>query len=353
MLSLTRRALAASLGACAVAARPAAGRPLVVATAQMASAPGEIAGNLTRATALAEAAAAKGARLVLFPEFMPGGYVLDETAWRAAEPRDGPTARWLAATARRLDLWIGTTFLEADGDDFFNTFVLSGPDGREAGRVRKGTPAGLEAYVFKAGDGPRVIETALGRIGVGICFESFLCSTVARFAAGRPDLILLPHSYPDLAASGGLASPPGSYVAGWYARRFGVPVLMVNKVGAWASPTPFGPAAGTFPGRSAIVDAGGAVLSDMAAAAGVATARVRMGLPRPAPPACPGELIAELAPSPSAGPALLAAAGARAYGASPRRAAAARAVTASGSPAGSTSRWRRCLRSGGCGPGPG
>lgn len=319
-----------ALGAAAGAPRPAT---LTVAAAQMSSVEGDIAGNLARADTLADEAARRGARLILFPEFMPTGYALNESAWSAAEPADGPTARWLRATGRRLQAWIGTSFLEAEGADFFNTFALAGPDGRIAGRVRKQTPAGLEAYLFRGGEGPRVIETPLGRIGVAICYESYLCATVAAFARERPDLILLPHSYPDMSKTGGIPAPPGTHVAGWHASRAGAPVVMVNKVGPWSTRSPFGPVAGVFPGRSAIVDRDGKVLADLGDEPAVGVATVRPGAaPARGEVDCRGPLVAALAPSASLQPDALAAAGARAYADNPRRAAA--ALRASASPAG-------------------
>ncbi len=124
---------------------------------------------------------------------MPTGYALNESIWQAAEPHTGPTARWLLETSRRLGCAIGTSFLEAQDDIHFNTFVLAGGDGRELGRVRKETPASLEAGFFRGEEGPHMIMTPFGRIGVGICYESYLCSTERHFADGDPDLILLPH----------------------------------------------------------------------------------------------------------------------------------------------------------------
>ena len=88
--------------------------------------------------------------------------------WDAGEPSNGKTVQWLKATSRRLHVWLGTSFLEADGADFYDTFVLTAPSGEEAGRVRKQNPAGPEAYFFRGDIGPHVITTAIGKIGVGI-----------------------------------------------------------------------------------------------------------------------------------------------------------------------------------------
>lgn len=284
---------AAALGAGGTGPRV---RRIRLAVAQMTCADGDIAGNLARATALAETAHGRGAELILFPELMPAGYALNDTIFAAAEPRDGPTARWLAATSRRLRCAIGTSFLEAASGAHYNTFVLTGRNGRELGRVRKETPASLEALFFRGEPSPHMIDTPFAKIGVGICYESYLCSTERYFAAGQPDLILLPHSFPDMRDSGGLASPPGTHVAAWHARRFGVPVAMCNKTGAWSSMTPVGHAAGRFPGQSAIVGSGGETLALLNDQPGVAVAEVLLDPARKAEPApaCAGDLIPAL-----------------------------------------------------------
>jgi N-carbamoylputrescine amidase len=92
-----------------------------VAAVQMGSQEGAILANLQHAAQLVEQAVRDGADLVLLPEFMPGGYLWDRRIWRAAEVKDGPTAKWLRETSARLGIWLGTSFLETDGRDFFNT----------------------------------------------------------------------------------------------------------------------------------------------------------------------------------------------------------------------------------------
>src|SRR5260370_3437252 len=146
------------------------GSTLRVAAAQMESRNGEVEANLAHATALVEEAARRGAQLVVFPELMPTGYVLTKEIWNAAEPREGPTVHWLKESSKRWGIWLGTSFLEAVGEDFFNTFVLTAPTGEEAGRVRKQFPAIWEAYFFNGDPGSHVIEPTLGKIGLGIRF---------------------------------------------------------------------------------------------------------------------------------------------------------------------------------------
>ena len=282
-----------------VAPPSAAAKTLRLAVVQMRSDNGDVAGNLARATPLAEEAAAGGARLIVFPEFMPGGYSLAADAWDAGEPADGPTARWLTATADRLDAYVGTSFLEAQGDRFFNTFILAGPEGKIVGGVRKQHPAGAEGFFFEGEVGPHVIDTAVGRIGVGICQEAYRCFLAKLLREQRPDLVVMPFSFPDMSASGGLASPPGTHVASWYAAKLGVPTAMINKVGDWKTATlksPTDPITGRFPGQSAVVDSDGAVRALLGgeAAVGVADVILDPARKRADGRLCEGDYVADL-----------------------------------------------------------
>jgi N-carbamoylputrescine amidase len=250
-------------------------RSLRIAVIQMRSSDHDIDGNLRRATTFAEKAAARGAQLVLFPEFMATGSYLYFDTWDSAEPTNGKTVQWLKSTSRRLHVWLGTSFLEADGADFNDTFVLTTSEGAEAGRVRKQVPAEAEGYFFRGYGGSHVLNTAIGRIGVGICAESFYCFLASQMRNESADLILMPHAAPDMSESGGLPSPPGTHLASWYARKLGVPVAMVNKVGRSYKPPP-NEIKGFFPGLSAIVDSDGVVVESMDDTEGIGIADVTM-----------------------------------------------------------------------------
>jgi N-carbamoylputrescine amidase len=149
-------------------------RTLRVGAIQMICVPGMVEQNLDRAEALIRQAAQKGAELVLLPELMPGGYILTEEIWETAETIHGRVVRWLLNTSKRFGLYIGLSFLEAEGEEFYNAFVLSGPKGKLLGSVRKNPPASVESYFYKAGSDSHVIETELGRLGVSICYENLL-----------------------------------------------------------------------------------------------------------------------------------------------------------------------------------
>lgn len=229
--------------------------------------------NLLRATKLIEDAARQGAQLVLLPELMPGGYTLTEQIWDTAEPLHGPTNGWISALCRRLGLYIGTTFLEADGADFYNTFVLVDPNGEVSGRVRKSPPASFEAYYFQAGSDPHWFDTPLGRIGVGICFENALYERYLELHAADIDLYLRPFSGASFEAKFPIRKCDVEVLNGALrdgtvetARTMGIPVVMSNKVGRLVTALPAGfPSQDIeFPGFSAIADSDGTLLGQLA-----------------------------------------------------------------------------------------
>lgn len=262
-------------------------RTVRVATVQLESKNGALTENLAAATTLVEQAARDGAQLVLLPEFLAAGYSFTKDIWSSAEPKDGPTVRWLQETSARLGLYLGTTFLEAEGSDFYNTFVLTGPDGQVLGRVRKQTPALWESYYFTGEAGPHVIDTPLGRIGVGICYENRLADTTRLMSDQQVDLLLMPHSTPSPSKSPMFdAQAIADYdatlkgVAAERARELGIPTILSNKTGRWHSRVPgafgvsLGTSTSTFPGLSTIADSDGAVKAQLGAQGGYAIADV-------------------------------------------------------------------------------
>jgi len=237
-------------------------RVVRVAAVQMESKNGLVEANLEHATPLVEQAAREGARLILLPEFMPTGYIFTTAIWDGAEPTNGLTVQWLKANSKRLGVWLGTSFLEADGEHFFNTFVLTTPEGGEAGRVRKQTVAAFEAFFTKDGPGPHVMDTELGKIGVGICYENQLSYIPQIMYRESADLLLMPHSYPIIAQmmfSLGELAPR-------YARLLDIPSIVCNKCGRWQAVypgLPFYKADSRFPGLSTIADSDGSIKAQL------------------------------------------------------------------------------------------
>lgn len=225
-------------------------------------------------------AARQGAELVLLPELFSSPFHFDVNVWRWATPRGGSVEQFLQAVARESRIYLGGSYLEARGDDFFNTFALASPGGEIVGRLGKAHPCSLERCVFAPGSGPQVIATELGRIGVAICYDNSLRRPVDQLLAADPDLWLMPMSVPmppsSLAGRRGLETyrtllrDSPAAMAG----HFGIPIAMANKAGPWEAPMPgwLPTVRSRFPGFSQLVDADGEVKVMLSDEPGVAVA---------------------------------------------------------------------------------
>lgn len=262
-------------------------RSLRLAAIQMVSANGRVAENLARAKHWAEQAAQENAELVLLPELFSVGFEINANAWNSAEPQGGPTERCLTDTARLHSFYIGGSYLERRGDDFFNTFALAGPTGI-IGRVRKRHPCSLEAYIFKGGDDPHVIRTPLGYFGVAICYDGSLREVWDCMLADAPDLVLMPMSAPTpvktlLYNQRKIDAFHASFFDGatQSARLLGIPCAMSNKCGEWDTTLPglipsllLGRQCSRFPGFTHIADSDGHEVARIANGEGVAVGTV-------------------------------------------------------------------------------
>lgn len=157
-------------------------RPFRVATIQTVSTP-HVAENLAIAGELLAEAAACGAELAVLPEYFPimGRRDADKVAVR--EPYgEGPIQRFLAEAARRHGLWLvgGSIPLEAASPDkVLNACLVFDPQGRHVARYDKihlfGFEKGAERYnesaTIEPGRDVVVADTALGRIGLSICYD--------------------------------------------------------------------------------------------------------------------------------------------------------------------------------------
>ena len=243
-------------------------RKIKIAAVQMESENCKIDENLEHASEYVNKAVDKGAQIVVLPEFMPTGYIMTEEIWSAAETDSGKTVNWLKHISKSLGVWVGTSFLEAEDEDFYNTFVLSSADGEIAGKVRKTPPASVEAYFMKSGGGSRYIDTELGRIGISICGENIFCNSITELHEASVDMVIQPTSAPTVTKKFPFRQKDVESVYNLvektpliFALKLGVPVILANKCGEWHSPVPgLSPDQHSrFTGSSSIVDSDGVV----------------------------------------------------------------------------------------------
>jgi predicted amidohydrolase len=186
--------------------------PTVIAVAQLAITIGEPDANRkAAAAAVAEAAAAK-ARLVVLPELCDSGYVFGADAARAtaeagalASPADdSDTLRQWHALAAEHQLVIVGGFCERGADGkLYNSAALVDASGTRA-VYRKAHLWDQEKLVFTPGDAPPpVIDTAVGRVGVMICYDLEFPEWVRLAAINGADLIAAPVNWPYAARPAG------------------------------------------------------------------------------------------------------------------------------------------------------
>lgn len=136
--------------------------------------------NYARAEQMIEEAAKKGAKLIVFPEFM--NYAV-ESAPEYSEPvPDGETCRFIAKMAQKHKMWVNLGSIHEKSDDKpYNTSVLFSPDGEINAIYRKLHLADMrsskearqsnESDKLNKGDKIVVTDTSLGKIGMSICYD--------------------------------------------------------------------------------------------------------------------------------------------------------------------------------------
>jgi nitrilase len=155
-----------------------------VAALQMTTGP-DVEANLSEASGLLDEAARRGARIAALPENFAFMGIEDADKRRVAEVEgDGPIQSFLAATARRLGLWIvgGTMPLRGPEDGRVAAACLVyDAEGKRAARYDKihlfdvDIPGKSEQYRESThvmpGSRPTTVETPAGRLGLTVCYD--------------------------------------------------------------------------------------------------------------------------------------------------------------------------------------
>jgi len=190
------------------------------------------------ATSLITQAASEGAEMAILPELSACGYIPNQSIWQYSESGNGKTAQWASELSALLGIYIGAGFVETDGKDFYNSYLLSSPRGEICGIIRK---ENAETYCFKSCKSALYIDTDIGRIGFGICADNHDIMRLRRMKKANVDLMLMPHANP---------SPCQAYkqisrkdlelfekqpliIAATYSNYLRAPTVYVNAVGSF------------------------------------------------------------------------------------------------------------------------
>jgi predicted amidohydrolase len=176
---------------------------LRVAAVQMQPEPLDLHGNLARVLDLARRAAAREARLVVFPEIALSGYaVTPEEADSLAQPVPGPATRAVAQVCAEGDIDVVLGMLERDVDGtLFNTAVLLGPGGLRARYRKTHLPLlGVDRYLAAGDDFAPPAVTPAGRLGLLICYDLRFPEPCRVLALLGAQVICLSTAWPSAAA---------------------------------------------------------------------------------------------------------------------------------------------------------
>lgn len=137
-------------------------------------------------------AAAKRADLVVLGETIPSA-VTKLPPTETAEPIPGPTTEYFGQLAAQHRLHVVLSLYERDGHLIYNTGVLIGPEGQLIGKYRKVClPHGEVAKGIAPGHDYPVFDTALGRIGIMVCYDGFFPEVARELTARGAEVIAWP-----------------------------------------------------------------------------------------------------------------------------------------------------------------
>ncbi|MFP4586108.1 MAG: carbon-nitrogen family hydrolase [Desulfococcaceae bacterium] len=156
--------------------------------------------NATIAKARERILKCRGADLVILPELWNIGFMSFDRYHAEAEDRNGPTLTAMRECAREIGAWIHAgSFVEWDGDRFYNTSFLLKPDGEIAARYRKihlFPYNSRENELLTPGEEIAVADTPLGRFGLATCFDLRFPELFRRMVEAGAEFLLICSAWP-------------------------------------------------------------------------------------------------------------------------------------------------------------
>ncbi|GMP84030.1 hypothetical protein CsSME_00037720 [Camellia sinensis var. sinensis] len=165
--------------------------------------------NIAHARQAIEDAAKRGAQLVVLPEIWNSPYSNDSFPVYAEDIDAGgdasPSTTMLSEVASLLKITIvGGSIPERCGDRLYNTCCVFDTDGKLKAKHRKihlfdidipGKISFQESKTLTAGETPTVVDTEVGRIGIGICYDIRFQELAMLYAARGAHLICYPGAF--------------------------------------------------------------------------------------------------------------------------------------------------------------
>jgi N-carbamoylputrescine amidase len=173
---------------------------LVVAAVQIACSD-DVNANLDKLEMHVRHAAARGAKLIVLQELFEGPYFCvdeDKKHLARAKPlQSHATISRFSSLAKELGVVLPVSLFELDGNRYFNSLVMVDADGRVSKTYRKShipdNPGYSEKLYFADGDtGFIVHETAVGKIGAGICWDQWFPEAARSMVMMGAEILIYP-----------------------------------------------------------------------------------------------------------------------------------------------------------------
>jgi N-carbamoylputrescine amidase len=157
--------------------------------------------NIAAVSQLVREAAGKGAKLILPPELFEGRYFCrtqDEAHFARALPADThPAVQAMRELAAELEVYIPTSFFEAEGPHHYNSLAMIDDKGAVMGIYRKSHipdgPGYSEKFYFRPGNsGFKVFRTPLGTVGPAVCWDQWYPETARALTLQGAEILLFP-----------------------------------------------------------------------------------------------------------------------------------------------------------------
>ena len=157
--------------------------------------------NIFAVSGLIAEAAEQGAQIILPPELFAGPYFCkteDEALFALAQPVGESTpVLAMQKLAKQFGVAIPASFFERDGQHYYNSLAMIGPDGEIMGVYRKSHipdgPGYEEKFYFRPGNtGFKVWDVCGTRIGVGICWDQWYPETARAMALMGAEILFYP-----------------------------------------------------------------------------------------------------------------------------------------------------------------
>ena len=214
---------------------------------------------------LTREAKARGAQVICYQELFYGPYfgaVQDQKYYDYVEPIPGPTTERFQALAKELGIVIVLPIYEVENEgEYYNTAAVIDADGSLLGKYRKhhipNLPQFWEKFYFRPGNvGYPVFDTAVGRVGVYICYDRHFPEGWRELGLNNAQLVFNPSATkPGLSNRLWELEQPAAAAANQYF------IAAVNRIGQEVEE--FGPDAPHFYGRSYFVDPRGNYVGEL------------------------------------------------------------------------------------------